>query len=223
MQQVDCPHCERVSQNETGNEFCSQCGVHLYKGANIVEDKRSCGLLQSDNISTEEEPLVVLRPKRNLHYMASILVCGLTLIILFCVIVPVVTTGDYSSVFGGEDKWIGRKIVMFYIGLGWCSYLPFWPPYFKKGLCCFYSDRLEVHPFIGQKKITFMYGETQATCHGNYRLCIHPYPLPPNSSFAQRYKIKTLKSVTFPLMPLPMILWRNPNGLENPKCIDLNQ
>lgn len=52
MEQVECPHCERISQNESGDDFCSHCGELLAQKQIDHEDKQACSLLPSNIMST---------------------------------------------------------------------------------------------------------------------------------------------------------------------------
>lgn len=173
-------------------------------------------LLPKDSAPTHEEPILVLKPKKKWHYMATGLICLTTVITIIFIVMPVLLSGDYSTVLEDADKRLLRKIIVFYAGVLWCLYTPFWVPFFRKGVCFFYEDRLEVRPFYSRGIVKFYYKEIEAIAYGNarfgnYRLCIHPYPLPSYRSFFQRYKVKTLNGVTLG------IIWY---ALENPECVD---
>jgi hypothetical protein len=52
MEQIECPHCERISQNKLEDEFCSHCGGLLAQEQVDHEDKQAGSLPPCDNIST---------------------------------------------------------------------------------------------------------------------------------------------------------------------------
>ncbi len=119
-----------------------------------------------------EEPLVVLKPK-SLHYWALFFLVILTTIFFIAgTIIPVLMTGDYAAIWPASDKRIGRKICFFYMAWGWIISIPYFIPIFNRRKICFYNDRLEIYPYLFNKKIIINYNNMRVNVHGNYRITI---------------------------------------------------
>jgi hypothetical protein len=59
----------------------------------------------SENATTEK-PLVILRPKRRYFWAYIIIILFGTIYFIFGVVKPVLTTGDYASVWPAGDMYI---------------------------------------------------------------------------------------------------------------------
>ncbi|MDH5525615.1 MAG: hypothetical protein OEY01_16735 [Desulfobulbaceae bacterium] len=156
--------------------------------------------MQFDSELLNERPLVTLIPKKNLHWLGAILVVSITLFNIFAVIIPVLKSGDYSSVWPVSDKRTGVKTILFYMAWGWLFYLPACLPAFRKGLFCFYENRLEVKPFFVKKIRTFYYKEMSVTLHGNYRMTINKHNVKRHMTLLQRLKNKYWDGVAIGLL-----------------------
>lgn len=81
---------------------------------------------EGDSISLEaDRPLVLLTPNLRWHWIGYSFVVVLTLFFIIGVILPVLKTGDYASVWPASDKRIGKKISLFYMAWGWIICLPY--------------------------------------------------------------------------------------------------
>jgi hypothetical protein len=115
--------------------------------------------------SMGEIPVIVLKPSWSLRQLRMGLILGTCAVFLFYmarVLIPVLTTGDISSIY--SDSSLFRKTMGFYLGMFVLIMLPYWvsfvlvPLFFNTGTFCFYSNRLEMIPiFSGGNKVVIMY------------------------------------------------------------------
>jgi len=104
-----------------------------------------------------ETPLVVLKQKKKMLLFVFLILIILIFYTMFGVILPVLKTGDYNSVFclGG----IVKKILLFYAS--WVLFL--WVPLFfmnllrNAGTYCFYNDRVELNAYWIKRKVVIPY------------------------------------------------------------------
>lgn len=137
-----------------------------------------------------EEPLVVLMPNRILFFsVVLIFFVGVTILSVFGVVLPVLLTGDFSSM------WIFHKmnyknIRLFTSSLVWIFVLPFGFSLRNTGIFRFYKDFIEVEPYLGLKKIVFKYDEISVTVEGARRVTIVKRNLPELRHPWRRYAAK---------------------------------
>lgn len=121
----------------------------------------------------KEEPVAVLLPDKLIFWLGVVVTIGIYLFYIFGVILPVLQTGDYASVWPENDRRIVAKMSLFYIACLAIFLVPGALPPFRKGVSFFYADRLEVLPYIGRRKIVIPYAEMIATLHGDYRIVMY--------------------------------------------------
>jgi len=135
-----------------------------------------------------ERPLAVLRPKRAFCFIGLLIIVLLVPFFVFGVILPVLKTGDFASVWPVADKRIGYKAGLFFLGWFYLLLFPLNVPSLKIGDCYFYEDRMEIKPFVGWEKITYLYSKTHINVHRNVRMVISEKLLPSWIHPIQRYK-----------------------------------
>lgn len=127
---------------------------------------------ESQNYIQIEKPLAVLNPKRGFCLIGLLVIVLLVPFFIFGVIIPVLMTGDFVSVWPVSDNRILYKAVLFFMACIYLFIFPFTFPSFRTGNCYFYEDRMEVMPFIGFKKLVFYYNYMYVNVNKNYRIVI---------------------------------------------------
>lgn len=154
-------------------------------GASSLENPSEEGVFRG---METERALVVLSSNRMWHWIGFLFVIAVTLFYIICVILPVLMTGDYASVWPASDKRIGVKASFFYMGWGWIIGLP----YFMRGLnwkkITFFNNRVEVVPWF-MKTFVIYYTDMRVDVHGDYRAAISK-----TYKFNLRTPIKLFKS-----------------------------
>lgn len=129
-----------------------------------------------------DEPLVILKPHLKYSVIGLlILVCGF-IVAMFGFILPVLTTGNFSTMWVMEEEIIHR-ILMFCFG--WLMILgtPFLMMIIlRTGPFYFYNNRMELHSFWTKRKIIIPYKEMHVRMLGNGVIitkqklpsCLHP-------------------------------------------------
>lgn len=162
------------------------------------------------SIDTVEKPIVILKPKRSLCIIGIFISVLLVPFFLFGVILPVIQTGDFASVWPVTDKRVGFKTILFLMGWLYLLLLPLTVTAFKVGDCYFYEDRMEVIPFLGWNKVIYFYKGMFVNIHINVRLVIFDRMLPPWTHPIQRYKAQYWDGFALGIIP---------TGLNNPEDV----
>lgn len=133
----------------------------------------------SQTSATEaEEPLVVLKPNRTLFFsVVLIFFVGVTILSVFGEVLPVLLTGDFSSMWI-HHKMNYKNIRIFTSALVWILVFPFGASLRNTGTFRFYKDFIEVEPYLWLKKIIFKYDEISVTVEGARRVTIVKRNLP---------------------------------------------
>lgn len=144
----------------------------------------------------EERPLVVLKPSKIAFFSVVIFFICWTIVSVFGVIIPVLTTGDVNAVWIPHSR-TNKNLELFLIALAWIPALPSLVPGKNFGIFYFYSDRMEVVPFLGWKKRVFPYEEILVTIKGSRRVTISKRNLPNWTHPWQRYKAQYWQGIGF--------------------------
>jgi len=143
-----------------------------------------------------EKPLVILKPNFLLYWVALLFVLYVTLFFIIAVIIPVIMTGDYASVWPASDKRTGVKIMFFYMAWVWILGIPYFIPIFNRKKICFYQDRVEVDPYLYRKTI-IKYSAMKVDVYGDYRFTISRNLTEPVNKPFQYLRFKFIESITF--------------------------
>jgi hypothetical protein len=119
----------------------------------VPDSKNKKEILYTGN----ETPLVILKKKRKTLLFGFLILIILIFYSIFGVILPVLKTGDYNSVYclGG----IVKKILMFYAS----CFILLWLPYLiisllrNAGTYFFYNDRVELNAYWIKRKAVIPY------------------------------------------------------------------
>lgn len=111
---------------------------------------------------SREDPLVILKPNRAWCNFGIGNIDIVFLYAIFGLVIPVLTTGDYATMWISDDKGIVIRVAMFYIAL--IIVIPnclFWLflIFRTAGTYYFYNDRMELHAQWIRKKIRMPYRE----------------------------------------------------------------
>lgn len=156
-----------------------------------------------------EQAIVILRPKKiyNISVLA-IFFMGVLPFFVFGMLMPVLTTGSYESIWPAGDKNLVKKIIIFYTCL---SLMPCIVPQLKVGNYAFYSDRLEVIPFIFRTRIVMPYNIMHVWFLDNWNMTIAPAKIPSLwRNPIRRMKVQYLKGLCVGIAA---------NYLENPSDV----
>jgi len=155
----ECPSCGFTS-NEYVEDRCS-CGYQIrtiHKGANNTED--------TDHI------LIMLSGRPDKFWLSIFILLIMTIYFVFGAVIPVLTTGDYLSVWPTtSSKRIVRDICIFYSGLVWTFCIPLifrW--ILSAGDYRFYNDRIVNRPILTGLERTFFYRDIIVNQHGLLRI-----------------------------------------------------
>lgn len=157
--------------------------------------------LLNTNTMLPEKPLVVLKPKKYMFWLFVIFIVYSCFFNMFGVILPVLITGDYSSVWPASDKRTIMKIALFYIGWVYFILLPTAFRGFNNGKLLFYKDRLVVKPYLFKKERVYFYDSIIVNCYGDFRIALYSNSLHSCKSTFQRFKVKYLQGLGFGLSP----------------------
>lgn len=158
-------------------------------------------LVATDNAMCQEDVLVELKPKALMYWAAVFMILTALLFFIFGVIIPVLKTGSYASVWPSTDKRIAVKTAMFYIGWIVILSMPRAITVFNQGHITFYYDRLEILMYINNRKRIFYYKDSLVDCLGGRRVIIYSRNFQSLKNPLKRYKIKYIESALFSLSP----------------------
>ena len=159
--------------------------------------------MPSDIIFVNDKPIVTLIPKKiNSIFLLIFYFMFVLPFAVFVVILPVIYTGSYAAVWPVGDKNIVKKTIMFYIS--WISILSF-PAFYQQlkiGCVYFYSNRIEVIPFLTKKRITLYYDRMHVWFIRNWNMTITSEPIPNLwKNPLRRIKVQFVKGVLVVLSP----------------------
>lgn len=150
---------------------------------------------------TSDTPIVTIQLKRSWYWAAIILTTSITLFAIFALVIPVLSTGSFGAVWPASDQRLGRKTIMFLIGVFWLVSLPAIYRSFATGELRFFTDRLEIKTFLFSRLRTFYYKDITVNQHGSYRVTIHARKLPGWSQPLQQLKALFIHGASFGLLP----------------------
>ncbi|MBN2653556.1 MAG: hypothetical protein JXR79_00370 [Nitrospirae bacterium] len=148
----------------------------------------------------------MLQPKRRFQMIVIITSALILMYGLFCVVLPVLITGNYNAVWPHTERTY-KNVVGFYLFLGILFTSPFYIPAFKTGAWYFYNDRVVLKTLLGQNIITVKYKQMYAL-HIRTSIVITRENVPSWANPIQRYKIMYWKGL---FMPLSQIAYANPS------------
>jgi len=140
--------------------------------------------------------LLVLKPSKTVFFFSFIFLICWTVVSVFGVIIPVLSTGNFNAVWMAHLS-TNKNMEIFLIVLAWIPLLPSGIPLKNIGNFYFYDDRMEVVPFLGWKKRVFPYEEMLVTIMGTSRVTITQRNLPGWTQPWQRYKAEYWNGMSF--------------------------
>lgn len=127
----------------------------------------------------EEQPLFTISPSLGFYLSGMIILFLIILpLFLFCVTLPVLTSGSYESVFSFTEQPSSKKIKIFYLSLVYYICLPTLIPQFRVGNYIFHENRLEVKSYIFRKKYILPYEKIHTRILQNRRIVISDSYIP---------------------------------------------
>lgn len=148
------------------------------------------------NNAESETPLVVLKTKRSQVTIGALFLIIGTLCLIFGVFLPVLRTGNYSAIWGGNPV---KGFILFYLSWfaipGGLFYILLFLHH-KEGAGYFYKDRLEIYTFWFERRIIIPYVRMHVV-QGKMAVRISTQSLPDWSRPWQRFKVMYWESVGF--------------------------
>lgn len=148
------------------------------------------------------DSVVIMSPKLTIYWAAQVIIVILTAFAIFAVVIPVLSTGDFSSIWPTSDKRVGVKAGMFFGSILLLAGLPATVRAFSSGgEFYFYKDKLEIRTFLFNRTKIFKYENITVNQHGSYRVTIHQRNLPGWKSPLKQLKAIYLDGAGFGLSP----------------------
>lgn len=183
---------------------CSSCGF-----ANNDDTAENC--MCGYNNPTHPAPpirtavgdsVVIMSPKLTIYWATQVILLLLAVFAVLAVIVPVLSTGDFSSAWPADDKRVGRKAVIFFSSFFLLAGLPaIFRGFSSGGEFYFYKDKLEIRTFLFHRLKVYKYEDIIVNQHGSYRVTIHQRNLPGWKSPLKQLKAMYLDGAGFGLSP----------------------